>query len=181
MDKNPLFSFTNSTSVHNMLHLLAYLPGVLGLSSPGWYLTEVQATNRKKKGSSSQIASQLLKSFATKETLSFEALYFGKPYQTSCYMLFFQMNHAHWSHSWLQTCRPQSYGWLVCPTCDSWYWILSPGYIKGQLNIRHVGVVCVCWQSKEKLTKGTSQTFPTKEIWNIPSNLLSPSTTFQPW
>lgn len=53
------------------------------------------------------------------------------------------MNHAHWSHSWLQTCRPQSYGWLVCPTCDSWYWILSPGCIKGQLNIRHVGVVCV--------------------------------------
>ena len=66
------------------------------------------------------------------------------------YMLFFQMNHAHWSHSWLQTCRPQSYGWLVCPTCDSWYWILSPGYIKG------------------RLTKGTSQTFPTKEILEHP-------------
>lgn len=55
-----------------------------------WLISDRSAaTNRKKKGSASQIASQLLKSFATKETLSFEALYFGKLYQTSCYMFFF--------------------------------------------------------------------------------------------
>lgn len=148
-----------------------------------WLISDRSAaTNRKKKGSASQIASQLLKSFATKETLSFEALYFGKLYQTSCYMFFFPNEPCSlipFMIANLQTSKATD-DWCALPVTVGTGFLVLVTLRDSSISGMLVLCVCACWQSRERLTKGTSQTFPTKEIWNIPSNLLSPSTTFQP-